>query len=534
MYICYFSQLGLGCAIWEYCGIAMENDNPPVGDLNTLLVKLGVMMVLILIGGAVIRHACWSEQRTIRKRWCTVAFLPFPVIWLLTLPIFGNKYGDWLAAIKEFGIVRAAFIFIPVTAVGWIICCGPSLLPSLRANKTASYSGRDVLAKNRRNFEKLSDRALFPALFAASAGGTHTAVSGGTSAAASQTPSGGVLREKFEKFTLEYTRKIITPEDKRGFWSDKKLWDRMNRWLSDKLKDGTADSFPPESIYLFTAERTETKRELTDYGRQRAAENAALQGEAERRMRGYREEMDSRERTVNAALFGRLETDLELAAQGKMDSESYGTSSMYRDMKELEYRQKLEKELVAEEPDEDEYVITSNVIRFDVHFKYMEALKDVLDAVRFDWENNTRDQKGSDFYQLVYPLYAVGHPKSMGSAAKSFGSLLKWMIAAAVGAGMFSVSYRLDDVEMSLVPDLLVFAAGIAGLVLAVAGLILAGKAVYGIMTGIRAGKGKLKKQAKKNAPEIYRQLRYYTLWNKDAGAVKNLDDVYQLYKKYR
>lgn len=186
------------------------------------------------------------------------------------------------------------------------------------------------------------------------------------------------------------------------------------------------------------------------------------------------------------------------------------------------------------EPEVGDYVksSSSNDLKFNIN--YFNEMDKVLKNVEAHWDKNGRPVPGSCyFYQLLWPVYGVGHPHKLKEAGRK---PLKWLGGLLVCLGLILAVKGLDLVIQPHLEGIL----KLLGTVVALAGLAVGlGAVVYAIgflgsiplfFQKVTSNSRKLRKLARQNAPDLYRQIQFYSLWNHNHSAVNKLKKIFDAY----
>lgn len=243
--------------LWEFFGVHMDDLNHvlPVGDMSSVQFKAGVTAFLVcaLITGIATRyHVDYStekkEERYKYKRRLVVTYLVVSLIGFV-MPLFG--YGrtekGFMADLAVFGIEKFAIWVLLLFLLGTLLCLGPALFARKPKKKSMEYCAGDAEARASRKLTGVSDRELFPDLFA----GTCY----GGSLSADYISQIEQKKHEFFEFnkssSFSYDSSTIISHDDVLKEKPHRLWAQMDRWLIRRLLgDGAVDSFPPEDYVL--------------------------------------------------------------------------------------------------------------------------------------------------------------------------------------------------------------------------------------------------------------------------------------------
>ena len=176
--------------------------------------------------------------------------------------------------------------------------------------------------------------------------------------------------------------------------------------------------------------------------------------------------------------------------------------------------------------DRDEW---TSKIRVD----YFHEMKQTLELLPKELEDNRELDDGSGIYQLMRPVYRVLHPSTGKTVLKTLRSSAIWLlISAALVIGI--QLWRNAHEAASL--GILLFIVQVPLLLVAVVALFifLSNLKTYFSVVKDRAKMGEYRKMADKNMPVIYRLLRYFHLWEKQTGekyeAVTQMQQYFDAY----
>lgn len=333
---------------------------------------------------------------------------------------------------------------------------------------------------------------------------------------------------KFEAILSSETFKVQEAYNK---FNDKQreqehgLYILADNWLGEKIKKGEVDSLPPLETPLFKQKKTHSFSSLSAEGRRKEALNAAKRDAVNRGMNEYADTLDKRESAVNMALTGTYGTDLDLTNMGKMSGEDWGTSAMYRGMKEDERRHELEKEYAVEALGGSDYK-RSTYVSDDTHYLDIRDLGKCYSDIK---GAETMYQSYSTLFNLFNPLYLMAHPITTKDSVKR---ILEYLSPSLVTAALIGI--------MTLIPS-----SGFWGVLNAVLSLVLlfcilfslaflfAALITIGEFISRLVKKNKCREQAKKNLNEAYRRMRFYALWyGEKSYAVQQLQEIIDDYLK--
>lgn len=534
--------------IWTFVGI-MQNersyDPAVIGDFSYIKVALITFVIVSILIGIISRihysyyfNNEYSDQLLpelkgkLIRRYLAVMIGAF-VIGFIWEPITEQGY---LADIRAgFGLGKTVALLASMLLVGLPLCLGRLLF--VRKEKAAvfeTYDNKDLLSGHGKNYRKLTDEALFPALMKKPASERLK----------------GKLAEDYKKEVLalgdkylgSYRKRehILKPEEYvdykdtcRSAGRDR-CWGPINEWLNKMLETPEkVDSFPDVSIDLGTAEIlcTFSTPDAVGMARMEAQKRAV-----EDAMNQWNEERDSKERMFNAVLAGDLRTDEERYLGGGIGESTYMEGMFQRDVAEAEARRKIESRIYTDDDDlldvtrfEDEVTLSMN---------YFRSLGWYIDLVKDDWEKRRTRREGlgiPKFYQMLWPVYVAGHPKNANDSTQFKGARRNFFCAVGCLI-LFFVLKMITDVTKSWEGLMAMLNVGLVllGFGAALGALIFLFMAAWYLKDGISDLKESsiknVRKQAASCAPALYRQLRFYKLWMKGDPAVCALEEILNRY----
>lgn len=534
--------------IWAFLGVTFNERNfdPTVmGDFSHIKIALIIFIVISILIGIISRKnydyyfnkkfdGKWLPELKgkLTRRYLVVVIGSFA----MALLVDTTTEQGYLADIEAgFGLGKTVLFLVLLILVGWVLCLGKLLfVKKPKAAVFEHYDKQDLLFKQGKNYRKLTDEELFPALM-------------------KKTPSErlkGKLAEDYKKEVLALGEKylgdyremkyISKPEEYESYKnlcrsaSNNRCWVSINEWLNEVLKKpDKVDSFPDA---------------ITDFGTAPVhcsftTPNAVGMAKAEAQKRAVKDAMDqwnekrdSRERMVNAVLSGDLRTDTEQYLGGGLSERTYMEGQFQRDVAEAEVRRRIESETYTNDYD------LVDVSEFDdeitLSMDYFRSLGLYIDMVKEDWDQLARRSVGVGiprFYQMLWPVYVAGHPENT-KAPEQFKGVRRNFFYAVGCMILFLVLKVITDkgAEVGGIMSMLNIVLTLIGLGAVLATLVLLFMAVLDLkncISGLKESNIKnVKKQAASCAPALYRQLRFYKLWKNDDPAVCALEGILNKY----
>lgn len=190
------------------------------------------------------------------------------------------------------------------------------------------------------------------------------------------------------------------------------------------------------------------------------------------------------------------------------------------------------------DPDDDEYDVHTNEYSSIRKLSYFQELETCLKEAKCDHDGADRKKDGSPMYQTAWLIYAVGHPITLGdiltSLLSSFAVLLVGLVL--VGIGKFaSAPIRAIPSELAFILSLVIKGAFLwVGTIVCIIGAFIAIAGIFGALKqiGMMLIQGSYRRKAQKCAPQFYRRLRYYMLWDARNSAVKLMQEYFDAYLK--
>lgn len=188
------------------------------------------------------------------------------------------------------------------------------------------------------------------------------------------------------------------------------------------------------------------------------------------------------------------------------------------------------------DPDDDEYDVHTNEYSSVRKLGYFQELEACLKEAKRDHDGADRKKDGSPMYQTAWLIYAVGHPITLGDILTSFLCSFPVLLVglALVGIGKFASALILADSGILTILGMLMGVFPWVGTIVCIIGAFIA---ICGIVVtikqiGMMLIQGSYRGKAQKCAPQFYRRLRYYTLWNARNSAVKLMQEYFDAYLK--
>ncbi len=535
--------------IWAFVGIisfGSSYDPAVIGDFSYIKVPLIIFVVISILIGIISKcHYSYYFDETLRdalpelkgkiiRRYLCVMIMAFA----MGLFYKSDTELGYLADVQSgLGLGKTIILFVSMLVVGSCLCLGRLLF--IRKKKAAvfeHYDSKDLFSRKEKDYRNFTDEELFPVLM-------------------KKTPSKrlkGSLEEDYkeevialgDKYLKDYRKckSIYKPEEYTSYKdlcrsaSRNYCWGPANEWLNEKLKNPEKiDSFPEANIPLGSAIiecsfSTPNIDAVSKLESERRAVNAALDM--------WREDRDSKERAFNAALSQNLMTEEEMYLSGKMSESTYMEGRFQRDVDEDEARRKIEGEIYSN--DYDLFNVTSFSDSVDLSLDYFSSLGWFIDLVREDWNERGTRSKGLGiprFYQMLWPVYVVGHnennssPENFKIARQSFLIAIGFAVLFIIMKLVTDVTSESEGLLVIISPFLVLIGLGAA--LIAIIYLVLTVLSIKDGISDLKESNIKeVRKQAESCAPALYRQLRFYKLWMKDDPAVKSLEDILDKYYK--
>lgn len=521
--------------IWAFLGVTVENSLIPFKTALIVFAVVSVLMGLVSRG-----HYSYYFDKSMKKyryelkgKMIRRYFVVMIAAFVISLVKYADSPQSCLADIKAgFGLGKAALFLIVLLAVGLVLCLG-EILFARKPQKAAfeSYGAQDVLSKAGKNYRKLTDEELFPALMKKAPSERIN----GSFAKAYREKALALGEEKLESYRTKNCYKAEEYESHASACRSaarNECWPAVNEWLNETLgKPEEVDSFPEMTTdlgkaYIHCSFTTPNEAGMAKLEAEKRAVDDA--------MKQWNEERDAKERLFNAALAGDLRTDEMQYLGGDLSESVYMEGKFQRDVAEAEARQKIESEIYS-----DEYDLTEKT-EFDdqipLTMDYFRSLGWYIDMVKADWDKqDARSTYAPRFYQMLWPVYVAGHKKRTKDFKNLKGvrsNLLYAIICVGLSLLLKLVSNFLETRDGIWV--VVSICAAAAFLITAAATLFFLFLTLWhlrDIAEGRKDSSSKnVAKQARSCAPALYRQLRFYKLWKKDDPAVTALEEILDRY----